>query len=148
MKSESFSADLEPTIHIVVQNLFSLDFDTEKTKLLMDDSVAKSFILSLKNNLKKRFPHFGTINKAYVVASILHPYYCGATLSMTQKFDDIFTEIIKKHQNYIDWQKNQQKQSQARYDEDEETHEEEDPLIRASKAYQQPTTTARENALQ
>ena len=68
---------------------------------------------------------------------------------MTQRFDDLFNEIVKKHQSYMtDWQKNQQEQSQARDDEDEETHEEEDPLMRASKAYQRPTTTSRENAPQ
>ena len=148
MKSESLSADLEPTFYLVVQDLFSLDFDMEKTTLSMEDSVAKSFILSLRENLKKRFPHFGTTNKAYAVCSTLHPYYRGAPLSMTQRFDDLFNEIIKKHQSYIDWQKNQQEQSQARDDEDEETHEEEGPLMRASKAYQQPTTTSRENAPQ
>ena len=58
MKSESLSADLEPTLHLVVQDLFSLDFDMEKTTLSMEDSVAKSFILSLRENLKKRFPHW------------------------------------------------------------------------------------------
>ena len=148
MKSESLSADLEPRLYLVVQDLFSLDFDMEKTTLSMEDGVAKSFILSLRENLKKRFPHFDTTNKAYVVCSMLHPYYRGAPLSMTQRFDDLFNQIVKKHQSYIDWQKNQQKQSQARDDEDEETHEEEGPLMRTSKAYQQPTTTSRENAPQ
>ena len=56
---------------------------------------------------------------------MLHPYYCGAPLSITQRFDDLFNEIVKKHYSCIDWQKNQQEQSQARDDEDEETHEEE-----------------------
>ena len=60
----------------------------------------------------------------------------------------LFNEIVKKHQSYIDWQKNQQEQSQARDDEDEVTHEEEDPLMRPSKGYQRPTTTSRENAPQ
>ena len=127
MKSESLSDNLEPTLHLVVQDLFSLDFDMEKTTSSMENSVAKSFILSLRENLKKRFPHFDTTNKAYAVGSMLHPYYRGAPLSMTQRFDDLFNEIVKKHQSYIDWQKNQQEQSQARDDEDEETHEEETP---------------------
>ena len=48
MKSESLSADLEPTLHLVVQDLFSLDFDIEKITLSMEDSVAKNFILSLR----------------------------------------------------------------------------------------------------
>ena len=74
---------LEPTLHLVVLDIFSLDFYMEKTTLSMEDSVAKSFILSLRENLKKRFPHFGTTNMAYVVGSILHPYYRDAPLSMT-----------------------------------------------------------------
>ena len=148
MKSESLSANLDPTLHLMVQDLFSLDFDMEKITLLVDDSVAKSFILSLRENLKKHFPPFGTTNKAYAVGSTLHPYYRGAPLSMTQRFDDLFNKIVKKRQSYIDWQKNQQEQSQARDDEDEETHEEEDPLVRASKAYQRPTTTSTENTPQ
>ena len=57
-------------------------------------------------------------------------------------------KIVKKHQSYIDWQKNQQEQSQDRDDEDEKTHEEEVPLMRASKTYQQPTLKSRENAPQ
>ena len=127
IKSESLSADLEPTLHLVVQDLFSLDFDMQKTTSSMENSVAKSFILSLRENLKKRFPHFGTTNKGYAVGSMLHPYYRGSPLSLTQRLDDLFNEIIN---------------------EDEETHEEEDPLMRASKAYQRPTTISRENAPQ
>ena len=101
-KSESLSAVLEPTLHIVVQDLFSLDFDMGKTTLSMEDTVAKSFILSLRKNLKKRFPYFGTNNKAYAINSMLHPYYRGAPLSMTQRFVDLLNEFIKKHQSYID----------------------------------------------
>ena len=118
MKSESLLADLEPTLHLVFQNFFSLDFDIEKITLSIEGSIAKSFILSLRENLKKRFPHFGTTNMAYVVGPILHPYYRDDSLSMTQRFDDVFNQIIKKHQSFIDWQKNQQKQSQARDNEE------------------------------
>ena len=73
----------------------------------MEDSVAKSFILNLRENLKKRFPLFGTTNMAYAVGSMLYPYYRGAPFSITQRFDDLFKEIVKKHQSCIDWQKNQ-----------------------------------------
>ena len=85
MKPESLSADLEPTLHFVVQDLFSLDFDMEKTKLSMEDSVAKSFILGLRENLKKRLPLFRANNKAYTVGSMLNPYYRGAPLSNQQE---------------------------------------------------------------
>ena len=139
--SESLSADLQPTLHLVVQSLFSLDFDMEKTTSSMDESVAKSFILSLRENLKKRFPDFGTTSMAYAVGSLLHPFYRGAPLSMTNRFDDVFNEIIKKHPSYLDWQQNQEEQRQAGENEDEETLLEEDPLMRASKAYQQPSTS-------
>ena len=106
MKSESLSADLEPALHLVVQDLFSLDFDMGKTTLSMEDSVAKSFILSLRENLKKRFSYFDTTNEAYAVGSMLHPYYRGAPLYMTQRFADLFNEIVKKHQSFIGEQKN------------------------------------------
>ena len=58
IKSESLSADLEPTLHLVVQNLFSLDFDIEKTTLSIEvlfEVAAKSFILNLRENLKNVF---------------------------------------------------------------------------------------------
>ena len=53
MKSESLSADLQPTLPLMVQDLFPLDFDLEKTTLSIEDSVAKSFILSLKSTRTK-----------------------------------------------------------------------------------------------
>ena len=93
-----------PTLPLVTQRLYDMDKELESLIEEDEDEVVTEFCEVLKENLQKRYPHYGTRLDLNSFGNYLNPCCKGVHLKLVEKFEE--TKDLLEHKLKL-WKKDE-----------------------------------------